>query len=257
MTGGQCGSQYTRFLKLNIRKGDKTMNLLSLLLSSMLAPSSVNSLEQKTNVSSALIRKLLPLAIPLLIKAMTTNASNQSGALSLLGALSQHKSTNTMDDQIKTADTQDGKKIVGHILGNDYDNAIGQLSRSCSPRSCTSLRCFRSQYTGSTAGTDKRPRPRQPSRHVRRRCTAAGSDTGILSEGYERNGSSQPAVCAQQIIAHDPRRMNGRLFKAARKSCVEFGQYQLTKASEMKNLHDSSCCMEVFSSLRNTRDESL
>ena len=105
------------------------MNLLSLLLSSMLAPSSVNSLEQKTNVSSALIRKLLPLAIPLLIKAMTTNASNQSGALSLLGALSQHKSTNTMDDQIKTADTQDGKKIVGHILGNDYDNAIGQLSR--------------------------------------------------------------------------------------------------------------------------------
>ena len=34
-----------------------------------------------------------------------------------------------MDDQIKTADTQDGKKIVGHILGNDYDNAIGQLSR--------------------------------------------------------------------------------------------------------------------------------
>ena len=129
MTGGQRGSKYTRFLKLNIRKGDKTMNLLSLLLTSMLAPSSVNSLEQKTNVSSALIRKLLPLAIPLLIKAMTTNASNQSGALSLLGALSQHKSTNTMDDQIKTADTQDGKKIVGHILGNDYDNAIGQLSR--------------------------------------------------------------------------------------------------------------------------------
>ena len=129
MTGGQRGSKYTRFLKLNIRKGDNTMNLLSLLLTSMLAPSSVNSLEQKTNVSSALIRKLLPLAIPLLIKAMTTNASNQSGALSLLGALSQHKSTNTMDDQIKTADTQDGKKIVGHILGNDYDNAIGQLSR--------------------------------------------------------------------------------------------------------------------------------
>ena len=155
------------------------MNLLSLLLSSMMAPSSVNSLEQKTDVSSALIRKLLPLAIPLLIKAMTSNASSQSGALSLLGALSQHKSTNTMDDQIKTADTQDGEKIVGHILGNDYDNAIGQ-----------------------------------------RRCSAAGSDTGILSEGYERNGSSQPAVCAQQITAHDSRRLNGRFSIPIRKDCT-------------------------------------
>ena len=83
------------------------MNLLSLLLGSMLTQSSVNSLEQKTDVSGALIRKLLPLAIPLLIKAMTQNASSQSGALSLLGALTQHKSTKPMDNQIQNADAQD------------------------------------------------------------------------------------------------------------------------------------------------------
>ncbi len=104
------------------------MNLLSLLLGSMLTQSSVNTLEQKTDVSSALIRKLLPLAIPILIKAMTNNASNQSGALSLLGALSQHKSTNTMDNQIKTADADDGNKILGHILGSDYSNVVGNLA---------------------------------------------------------------------------------------------------------------------------------
>lgn len=104
------------------------MNLLSLLLGSMTTQSSVHSLEQKTDVSGALIRKLLPLAIPILIKALTQNASSQGGALSLLGALSQHKSTQTMDNQIKEADTQDGEKILGHILGSNYSNVVGQLA---------------------------------------------------------------------------------------------------------------------------------
>ena len=104
------------------------MNLLSLLLGSMLTQSSVNSLEQKTDVSGALIRKLLPLAIPLLIKAMTQNASSQSGALSLLGALTQHKSTKPMDSQIQHADAKDGEKILGHIFGSDYSGVVGQLA---------------------------------------------------------------------------------------------------------------------------------
>ena len=104
------------------------MNLLSLLLSSMLTQNSVQSLEQKTDVSGSLIRKLLPLAIPLLIRAMTKNASNQAGALSLLGALSQHKSTSTMDNQIQSADAQDGGKILGHILGSDYSNVVSELA---------------------------------------------------------------------------------------------------------------------------------
>ena len=104
------------------------MNLLSLLLGSMMTQSSVHSLEQKTDVSSALIRKLLPLAIPLLIKALTQNASSQSGALSLLGALTQHKSTKPMDNQIQNADSKDGEKILGHIFGNEYSGVVGQLA---------------------------------------------------------------------------------------------------------------------------------
>lgn len=112
----------------NKGKGDKTMNLLSLLLGSMMTQSSVHSLEQKTDVSSALIRKLLPLAIPLLIKALTQNASSQSGALSLLGALTQHKSTKPMDNQIQNADSKDGEKILGHIFGNEYSGVVGQLA---------------------------------------------------------------------------------------------------------------------------------
>lgn len=104
------------------------MNLLSLLLGSMTSQSSVQSLSQKTDVSDALIRKLLPLAIPLLIKALTKNASSQSGAASLLGALTQHKSTKPVANQIAAADTQDGEKILGHIFGSDYSSVIGQLA---------------------------------------------------------------------------------------------------------------------------------
>ncbi|MDO4805215.1 MAG: DUF937 domain-containing protein [Lachnospiraceae bacterium] len=104
------------------------MNLLSLLLGSMTTQSSVQSLEQKTDVSSALIRKLLPLAIPILIKALTQNASSQTGAMSLLGALTQHKSTKPMENQIAAADSKDGEKILGHILGSDYSGVIGNLA---------------------------------------------------------------------------------------------------------------------------------
>ena len=65
------------------------------------------------------------LALPILIKYMTKNASSGDGALSLLGALSQHKNNNSMDLQLKDADEADGAKIIHHILGNK-ENAVTQ-----------------------------------------------------------------------------------------------------------------------------------
>ena len=50
------------------------------------------------------------LALPILIKYMTKNASSGDGALSLLGALSQHKNNNSMDLQLKDADEDDGPR---------------------------------------------------------------------------------------------------------------------------------------------------
>lgn len=105
------------------------MNLLNLLLKSLLTDSSVSALAKKTGLSSGMLKKLLPLAIPLLIKFMTNNASSQSGALSLLGALTQHQSTKTLAEQIDEADTDDGRKIVGHIFGKQSDAAISSLAQ--------------------------------------------------------------------------------------------------------------------------------
>ena len=105
------------------------MNLLSLLLGSMMTQSSVDSLSDKTGASSSLIMKLLPLAIPILLKYLTSNASNQQGAQSLLGALGQHTNTNTIDLQIKNADSDDGSRILGHILGGSYGSVMGDLAK--------------------------------------------------------------------------------------------------------------------------------
>ena len=101
------------------------MNLLSLLASTMLSQSSVNSVSGKTGLSSKQIQRLVMLALPLLIKYMTKNASSGDGALSLLGALSQHKNNNSMDLQLKDADEADGAKIIHHILGKK-ENAVTQ-----------------------------------------------------------------------------------------------------------------------------------
>ena len=84
------------------------MNLLSLLLGSMMTQSSVNNLSGKTGTSQSAIMKLLPLAI--------------------LGALTQHKNTNSMELQLADADADDGDKILNHILGGNYGNVMNQLA---------------------------------------------------------------------------------------------------------------------------------
>ena len=104
------------------------MDLLSLLLGTMTSDSTLDALSTKNGASSAMTRKLLKLAIPLLLKALTNNAQSPSGASSLLGALSQHTSTDTLQHQIELADPSDGQAIIGHILGGNTQNAVNQLS---------------------------------------------------------------------------------------------------------------------------------
>lgn len=105
------------------------MNLLGLLLKSLLTDSSVTALAKKTGLSKVVLRKIIPLAIPLLIKFMTNNASSQSGAQSLLSALTQHTTKKSLAEQIDEADMNDGGKIIGHIFGNQSDVAISSLAQ--------------------------------------------------------------------------------------------------------------------------------
>ena len=104
------------------------MNLLSLLLGSMTNTNTGNALSGKTGLGIDQLLKLVKLALPLLLKFLTNNASSAGGAASLLSALGQHTSQKSMDLQIEEADEEDGKKIIGHILGDDASSTISSLA---------------------------------------------------------------------------------------------------------------------------------
>ncbi len=104
------------------------MNLLAIIIKSLLSGNTLSTLMKKTGLSSKQLKKLIPLAIPLLIKMMTKNASSQDGLSSLLGALTQHTNKKPMAVQVAEADTEDGDKIIGHILGSDKDSSVISLA---------------------------------------------------------------------------------------------------------------------------------
>ena len=104
------------------------MSLLSTLIGSMSSDDSVNAVSKKTGVSKLAIGGLIAIALPILIKKLTSNAQSQQGAASLLGALSQHTDTDSLANQISNADAEDGSAIIGHILGSDQADTISQIA---------------------------------------------------------------------------------------------------------------------------------
>ncbi|MBO7404604.1 MAG: DUF937 domain-containing protein [Clostridia bacterium] len=104
------------------------MSLLSTLIGSMSTDESAEAISRKTGVSKSLTSGLVAAALPLLFKKLTSNASSQQGAASLLGALAQHTDTASVASQIANADTADGNAIIGHILGSDQAATVSQLA---------------------------------------------------------------------------------------------------------------------------------
>lgn len=104
------------------------MDLLSLMTQEMTTEGAVDSISERNGISAKQASGLVMAALPILMKAMTSNASSQNGASSLLGALGQHQSSLTIEDQIKDADKDDGGKIIGHILGSNASGIISQLA---------------------------------------------------------------------------------------------------------------------------------
>ena len=104
------------------------MNLLGMLLKVMTAKSAVKQIARKTGLSEKQVKRLMTIAIPILLKYLTKNASSGDGVSSLLGALSQHTNKKEVDLQFKEADEKDGGKIIGHILGKKEPEVTQTLS---------------------------------------------------------------------------------------------------------------------------------
>ena len=105
------------------------MNLLTLLLASLLSSNSLGSLSNNTGVQKPQLQKLLILALPLIIKYLTSNSQSQTGLSSLFGALGAHQNRGTVESQIADADVEDGQKILGHIFGNDQPQVVDSLAK--------------------------------------------------------------------------------------------------------------------------------
>lgn len=104
------------------------MSLLSTLIGSMSTDESAEAISRKTGIPKLAVGALIAAALPMLIKKLTSNASSQQGAASLLGALTQHTDTAPVANQIANADTADGNAIIGHILGSDQAATVNQLA---------------------------------------------------------------------------------------------------------------------------------
>ena len=110
-------------------KGEFIMSLLETLLQSMTSTSSLDSMSRRTGGSNDQMAALITAALPILLKALTANASTKSGAASLQEALSQHTETGSVAEQFETADVDDGAKILQHILGGNSSSVMNGLSR--------------------------------------------------------------------------------------------------------------------------------
>jgi hypothetical protein len=103
-------------------------NLLQVLLNSFTQQSAVDAASKKTGVKGVNVLTILSYALPLIIKFMTKNASSQSGAQSLLGALTQHTNRSAMPEQIAAADVDDGAAIMRHIFGSSEESAVNEIA---------------------------------------------------------------------------------------------------------------------------------
>ena len=91
------------------------------------AKQSVSALGGKASASDDQVTQALLQALPSMLGKMQTNAKTKTGADSLLKALDQHDlSEEDIVKIIKSADMEDGVKILNHIYGDETKTAAAQ-----------------------------------------------------------------------------------------------------------------------------------
>ena len=96
------------------------LDLLSLLGGLSSANETVSAFSGKTSATEDQVTQALFQALPSMLGKMQTNAKTKDGADSLLKALDQHDLSDAdIVKLIKTADMDDGVKILNHIYGDE------------------------------------------------------------------------------------------------------------------------------------------
>ena len=103
------------------------LDLLTLLGGMSANKETLSALSGKTASTEDQVAQTLLQALPSMLGKMQSNASTKSGADSLLKALDQHDlSEEDIVKLIKSADAEDGIKILNHIYGDEKKTAAVQ-----------------------------------------------------------------------------------------------------------------------------------
>lgn len=86
---------------------------------------------QKTGVSANDAAELMESVLPILLKGMQGQATNKSTQQGFLQALTDHSKDDTSDIKkfIQNVDTEDGDKIVTHLLGSEKEELAAKAKK--------------------------------------------------------------------------------------------------------------------------------
>ncbi|WP_136666698.1 DUF937 domain-containing protein [Flavobacterium sp. H122] len=106
------------------------------LINSDLGKQIIGGISNQVGTTEGETSSVLTSALPSLVNAMQNNTSTESGAGGLLGALLDGKHDGSLLDNLGGLlggggiDTEDGGKILGHVLGGNQANIESGLSQS-------------------------------------------------------------------------------------------------------------------------------
>lgn len=105
-------------------------SLLTTLMNGVLSGSGAQALATNSGASNDQVQSVVSSALPLLLQSMASNASDKDGADSLAGALADHAKTDgSLAEQLQNADTEDGAKIIAHLLGGNAEKVETTLAK--------------------------------------------------------------------------------------------------------------------------------
>ncbi|MCL9804582.1 DUF937 domain-containing protein [Flavobacterium amniphilum] len=106
------------------------------LINSDLGKQIISGIGNQAGTTESETSSVLTSALPTLVNAMQNNATTEEGAGGLLGALLGGKHDGGLLDNLGSMlggggiDTEDGGKILGHVLGGEQSNIESNLSQS-------------------------------------------------------------------------------------------------------------------------------
>jgi hypothetical protein len=169
-------------------------------IGALISGGGLDALSKRTKVGKEDIAKVLSAGIPALVGGMRRNAGAEAGAQSLAKALADHSAADTSDAAafLKNADLKDGKKILGHVLGDDQKKLVDELSRATgvTKGKTTSLLALAAPLLLSVLGSQNNSQQQQSSSDsgllgLLGGLLGGGQSSGSLLGGLLGGGSSQ------------------------------------------------------------------